>query len=71
MLMKLGGTEYPGVVHALMFAFTFPLVWGMSDIINRKKVACSPYQKCSSFCAPAAVCSALNSNHRLKRKLLY
>jgi hypothetical protein len=70
-LMKLSGTEHLGVVQELMFALAFPLVWGMRDIIHRKKIACSPYQRCSSFCLPEVVCSALNSNHRLKRKLLY
>jgi rhodanese-related sulfurtransferase len=36
-LMKLSDTEQLGVVQELMLASTFPLVWGMRDVIRRKK----------------------------------
>jgi len=42
-LMKLSGTEQLGVVQELMLASTFPLVWGMRDVIRCKKIDLLPY----------------------------
>ncbi|MBI3188018.1 MAG: MFS transporter [Gammaproteobacteria bacterium] len=37
-LMKLSGPENLGVVYALLLALTFPLFWGLRDLMTRRKV---------------------------------
>jgi hypothetical protein len=44
-LMKLSGMEHSGVVQELLFALTFLLVWGMRDVIRRKKISLSAIPK--------------------------
>jgi hypothetical protein len=51
-LMIPGGSEHPGVAHALLLALAFPLAWCLRDLIRRRRIDPFAMHECPVYCPP-------------------